>query len=383
MAIMKDLELLLDDNGNATDHTVQFGDEVNVVVQQKDQCKVKLVQGVLNPEGWVPTESINFTGVPASAAPDLKDFATACWLQAVYFDVNAHYLVTIAKLRSDISNVPQGNQIGPYRITQEQWNAASSDHELDINFAPQNIGNWRSQCAVFALMTRRAQKSLDVHVGVSPSALDLYLEWLKEIGEAGPADDIARTKLIADMQTAIDATSAAVLEAGTELLDTSTGKGGSPPLQGPGSKPIGSTPATVTGVNLGGLNNDQQQMANLILGKFAEAGYGKLQQIAALANAILESRLDPKVKAGGNEDSWGLFQLNRHGGLGRGRDKEFLKVPENNIAIVINEAKRFSAFANAATLFEAVRVFVVDVERPADQPAAIAARFKEAQARSA
>lgn len=52
-------------------------------------------------------------------------------------------------------------------------------------------------------------------------------------------------------------------------------------------------------------------MAQLIVKRFEEAGYGVVQQVAALANAIAESGLDPKIKAAGDEDSWGLFQINR------------------------------------------------------------------------
>ncbi len=109
-------------------------------------------------------------------------------------------------------------------------------------------------------------------------------------------------------------------------------------------------------------------IAKLIVSKFAQAGFGPLQQIAALANAIRESKLNPNAHNASGEDSVGLFQCNRQGGLGTGKSVAFLKVPENNIQIIIDEAQKYNSFKNAGSIEKAVEVFVYKVERPRDKP---------------
>lgn len=123
-----------------------------------------------------------------------------------------------------------------------------------------------------------------------------------------------------------------------------------------------------------------RQFAGLILKAFAAAGYGRNQQIAALANAIGESKLNPKAHNTHGEDSVGLFQLNRNGGVGSGHSVERLKDPAFNTQLIIAEAGRFADFKKAADLHTAVDVFVRRVERPADKPGQVAKRFKIAQA---
>ena len=105
-------------------------------------------------------------------------------------------------------------------------------------------------------------------------------------------------------------------------------------------------------------------MARQIVGDFSNAGFDINQQVAA--NAIDESGLDPTQHNGRGEDSFGLFQLNRKGGLGAGHSPEELLDPENNIQIALRAAKNSKAFSRATSLVDAVSAFVKDVERPKD-----------------
>lgn len=123
-----------------------------------------------------------------------------------------------------------------------------------------------------------------------------------------------------------------------------------------------------------------RQFAGLILKAFAAAGYGRDQQIAALANAIGESNLNPRAHNTHGEDSVGLFQLNRIVGVGGNHSVERLMDPAFNTQLIIAEANRFPSFKNATDLHTAVDVFVRRVERPADKPGQVAKRFKIAQA---
>jgi hypothetical protein len=124
----------------------------------------------------------------------------------------------------------------------------------------------------------------------------------------------------------------------------------------------------------------RDDIRDLILSRFASAGFGQIQQIAALANAMRESELDPKARnKTTKEDSVGLFQLNRKGGLGTGKTVSFLKNPNNNIDLILSAANRVPAFGLATTLAKAVSIFVHAIERPADKVGETKKRLKIAE----
>ena len=125
---------------------------------------------------------------------------------------------------------------------------------------------------------------------------------------------------------------------------------------------------------------EKLHMAKLIAAKFGEAGFGRNQQIAAVANAIAESNLDPNMSLNSSvENSVGLFLLNSRGGLGTGFTIEQLADPETNIAIILKRAKKVPEFSAANSLEDAVAAFVRFIERPANLPEEIARRTKIAR----
>jgi hypothetical protein len=113
------------------------------------------------------------------------------------------------------------------------------------------------------------------------------------------------------------------------------------------------------------LSADAESMAELIRSKFKAAGFNDVQAEAAVANAIAESGLNPYAHNTRGEDSVGLFQMNRKGGLGEGHSVENLKDPNYNIDLAIDAAKKSKAFLASNTIDDAVAAFVRDVERPA------------------
>jgi hypothetical protein len=115
------------------------------------------------------------------------------------------------------------------------------------------------------------------------------------------------------------------------------------------------------------LSTDAESMAELIRSKFKAAGFNDIQAEAAVANAIAESGLNPFAHNTRGEDSVGLFQMNRKGGLGEGHSVENLKDPNYNIDLAIDAAKKSQAFLKANTIDDAVAAFVRDVERPANK----------------
>lgn len=129
---------------------------------------------------------------------------------------------------------------------------------------------------------------------------------------------------------------------------------------------------------LDGYSAAQTSMANRIASGFAQAGYGPPQQIAAISVAIRESTLNPKAHNRGCS-CYGLFQMNRKGGLGKGHSVANLTDPDYNIALIIKETRRVPSFAAATTVDEAVRAFVRHVTRPADKPGVVRATMRTAR----
>jgi hypothetical protein len=108
----------------------------------------------------------------------------------------------------------------------------------------------------------------------------------------------------------------------------------------PSSDPIGNW-------NLAALPKGREEFARLIAKAFADAGFGKPQQLAAVANAIAESGLDPHAVSAPPERAVGLFQLNMHGGLGTGFTAEQLEDPATNVNIIISAAVKSDGFKQA------------------------------------
>jgi uncharacterized protein (TIGR02594 family) len=145
-----------------------------------------------------------------------------------------------------------------------------------------------------------------------------------------------------------------------------------------------SGPVGMAKLNLSKIPQGRRPVAEAIAKRFADAGFGPLQQIAAVANAMKESSLDPKQRTTtSKEDSVGLFQLNMTRGLGRGHSPEELTNADKNTDIIIKECRKFPAFGRATSLRAAVAAFVHFIERPAHQPAEIEDRLAKAESISA
>jgi hypothetical protein len=124
---------------------------------------------------------------------------------------------------------------------------------------------------------------------------------------------------------------------------------------------------------------ERKLMAKLIASRFAAAGYGTVQQAAAVASAIYESGLDPKAQkggiSGGPTGGRGLFQLSG----ARSAEGDPLD-PEFNISSTLREAMRSPSFKTAISVDTAVEIFVTRVQRPATPSADISQTKAIAQA---
>lgn len=141
-------------------------------------------------------------------AIDKATFTGVCVRKAAFLGVNPHYLVAIAQLRSGIDDGSSGALIGPYRLSQEQWDQYRTDAEFGYDYQSNQITNWIMQCSIFALMTYRAQTTLLNSLNRYPSTVELYnAEW--------PGN----TATVADLQAALDTTAPFIGPAADALLE--------------------------------------------------------------------------------------------------------------------------------------------------------------------
>jgi hypothetical protein len=143
------------------------------------------------------------------------------------------------------------------------------------------------------------------------------------------------------------------------------------------SLPLAEAPADAGQLKLDWLPQQaQRDVAQRVANGLAEAGLGAMLQAAALANAFAESGLDPMAHNTHGEDSVGLFQMNRNGGMGQGFSVEELQTVEVQVSILKGEiTKTLKRFVAATSLDEAVFLFVRDFERPKDPNSETAKRI--------
>jgi uncharacterized protein (TIGR02594 family) len=137
-------------------------------------------------------------------------FAQECVRQGAIFRIEPHYLLGVAQLRSGISNENNDDRIGPFRLTQAEWDANRENVEFDVHFIGTEIDSWRRQCIVFGLMAHRAFDAFVSAKGLNPSAIQLYLQQWPE----ADSDTLA-----SNFQAALDATATLVDPAAVAVLD--------------------------------------------------------------------------------------------------------------------------------------------------------------------
>jgi hypothetical protein len=110
-------------------------------------------------------------------------------------------------------------------------------------------------------------------------------------------------------------------------------------------------------VSLPSISENRREIAQKIIDGFAVAGYGTIQQVAALATAIAKSGLDPEATV---QDMVGLFLF--HPSVA---PNEQLTDPDVSIRAALRMASSQAFFQRAQSLSEAVDAFARIDERPA------------------
>jgi len=409
MAVMKATRTLrVAPGGESTGVEAPQGAKVTVLDTDPPWIKVRL-SSEGNPEGWVSAAAVD-QQADVLGPLDKLVFATECAWEAVVFGVSAHYLIMTAELRTNVIDGPNADNVrhGPFGLSQDFWSAYMNRPEFGVAFVAQDRQNWIVQCLVFAMATNINQKALALLLSDQPTVAELCLAQLvgtkaalgaivspgtrmdaiiqgisdAELNAEGILrDDLSRIlgpvgaktggevmqELAAKVKLALDNTRQYASQAGAEILKASDSALAS---TGPLNLQINFESPEIPAA--------RRDMAILISTRFAEAGYGTLQQVAAIANSIAESRLNPKAASPPPERSFGLFQLNQ-AGVGAGFSQDVLKDPEQNIAIMLNhmatrETAADVAFRASVSIQEAISIFVRKFERPADASGAITRR---------
>jgi hypothetical protein len=415
MAIMIVTRMLRDTAGGApTSVEAPAGAKVIVLDATKlPWTKIRLEAS--GAEGWVSDEAINKTA-NALGPLDRKEVAWECVDIANTLGPNAFYLMAVAQLRSNVSGVqiPDSPCIGPFGFSPDEWAANAAKPDFQVVFEKADITRWRAQTWIFAINALSRQLDMAIAMDKQPSMAQLLLGQILGAKTAALAIQTPATK----RDTLLEMAKAEAATSGIDIANLSARDAGLLGADGAACLAIieekletafeavrsvvrtevdifiktsltmgDALPAGTVQVRLSKelVDKGRQPIADMIAGKFAEQGYGAIAQIAAVANAIHESRLNPNAENLNGERSFGLFQLNQKGGVGTGFPEAELKDPERNIEIMLAEiAKPYlktarTQFRTTTSLFEAVDIFVRRFERPADQTNEVNKRFKTAQ----
>ena len=356
-------------------------------------------------EGWVSSD-----GVSEEDTFSLSKavFAAQCVESGFNFGANAYYLMMTALQRTNVKSLSPGRPdgfIGPFALTAVEWDSMRNVPDTIIDFPSGHITVWAAQVDAFAASSHAMQVRISELIGQEPNVTQLFFAQVfgsKAVQSAIEAPDTSMADVISGLDAAAlreeDVDIAALQN--RELVphdDATIGEtvaAVDAMLQSPFSEAIDHVrPAadkfieTLNAIS-GGIQQPlaaldftsphlatsrQRTNAEKILNAFSAAGYGPIAQVAAVANAIGESNLDHSAGNTSGEDSHGLFQLNRNGGVGTGHSVADLKDADKNIAIMLNhilEPHNRNArqqFLTTKKLAEAVQVFVFQFERPADK----------------
>ncbi|MGO7205530.1 hypothetical protein ACCT30_30835, partial [Rhizobium ruizarguesonis] len=290
---------------------------------------------------------------------------------AANYGGNAYYLMTIAQMRTNIIDAQGPQTSGLFAFTNEEWILNANHPEYEIAYGLSELSDWRAQCTLFAIMAAQTADALSDALATDISMVQLLLAQTigllaarQAIGNDGQ-NATALIKAIAPAQAQTDRIDLANLASrDAALLKGSTVKDMLAAIEAKLTESFASVdviiseqvevfmkklrqltdlaPTIVGDINFSSpkILRSREPMARKIAERFASRGYGTLQQITAIANAIQESNLNPSSTNLRGERSFGLFQLNQNGGVGTGHSDADLLDPDRNIEIMLDEIQK-------------------------------------------
>ena len=156
MAIMIVTRTLRDADGNSLGVDAPAGIKVELIELNPPLAKIRLPTLPNQPVGFVTLAAVDPDSDATLGPLDKLLFAKRCAEEESLYGVSAHYLMSIAELRTNVTDGRSANgsgDVGPFSLSQSEWKAFSALPEFQLDYEPSDITFWRSQCAVFAVMT--------------------------------------------------------------------------------------------------------------------------------------------------------------------------------------------------------------------------------------
>jgi Chitinase class I len=165
-------------DGDPTDIVAPAGKKVDIVDDTTSPAfvQIQFMDGDQQRTGWVSIFAVDPAGNAIGGPLDKLVFADACVQKSVVWGVSAHYLMSIAQLRTSIVDDKDKNgDIGPFALSPTEWAFYGGLPDFNLGIATEDITNWRLQCVVFAVMILNTQQKLSSLIGDQPTYSQLYL----------------------------------------------------------------------------------------------------------------------------------------------------------------------------------------------------------------
>jgi putative chitinase len=150
---------------------------------------ISFMDGDKEQDGWVSALAVDQTTDAIGGPLDKLVFAEACVRRAVSWGVSAHYLMSVAEMRTRITDGPGANGIddGPFALSPSEWGFYTALPDYDLGMTAADIANWRSQCSVFSVMILNVLQKLSALIGDQPTYSELLLAQVIGATAAGSA----------------------------------------------------------------------------------------------------------------------------------------------------------------------------------------------------
>ena len=168
-------------DGDPTGIVAPAGKKVDIVDDKTNPAfvQVQFADGDQLRTGWVSIFAVDPATNAVGGPLDKLVFADACVQKAIVWGVSAHYLMSVAQMRTSVvDDKDQNNDVGPFALSPTEWAFYTGLPDFNLGIASEDIANWRLQCVVFAVMTLSAQQRIANLIGDQPTYSQLHLAQL-------------------------------------------------------------------------------------------------------------------------------------------------------------------------------------------------------------
>ena len=189
MAVMRSTRTLWDAPfGNPIENIAAIiGSKVQIIETDPPWAKIELLDhdNDPKPQGWVDLLEIDADADVLQPLDSLL-FAKVCVTNAENRQIQPHYMLSVADMRTSITDGPNTNGVdyGPFALSTFEWKVFGSLPQFNIEMKPRDIELWGRQCVVFAAATLIMQKRFANLLANQPTAAQLALAQMIGTGAA-------------------------------------------------------------------------------------------------------------------------------------------------------------------------------------------------------